>query len=103
MRRRKFKKKRFKSTRYNPGNTKRKRMLNMHGISTFNYVLGNLLNKIPEESDRRPIFASIYSKASNIGIEEAEEFVNVKGEEGIIPKDLSVELIALLNKHSRYR
>lgn len=78
-------------------------MLNMHGISTFNYVLGNLLNKIPREPDRRPIFASIYSKASNIGIEEAEEFINTRVEEGIIPKDLSIELITLLNKHSRYR
>lgn len=103
MKRRKFKKKRFKRSKVNPGNTKRKRMLNMHGISTFNYELRNLLNKIPRESDRHPIFASIYSKASNIGIEEAEEFINTGVEEGIIPKGLSVELITLLNKHSRYR
>lgn len=102
MRRRKFKKKRFKTNRPNSGSTKRKRMLNMHGVSTFNYELENLLNKLPE-SDRRPVFASIYSKASNISIEEAEEFINTRVVEGIIPKDLSLELITLLNKHSRYR
>jgi len=78
-------------------------MLNMHGISSFNYELGNLLDKIPTESYRRSVFASIYSKASNIGIGAAEEFINTRVEEGIVPKDLSVELITLLNKHSRYR
>jgi hypothetical protein len=103
LRRRKFKKKRFKTSRSNQGISKRRRMLNMHGISTFNYELGNILNKLPKESDRRPIFASVYSKASNIGIKEAEEFINAKGEEGVIPKDLSTELVALLNRHSRYR
>ncbi len=78
-------------------------MLNMRGISTFNYELGKLLSKLPEELDRHPVFASIYSKASNIGIEEAEEFINTRVEEGIIPRDLSIELTTLLNKHSRYR
>jgi hypothetical protein len=103
LRRRKFNKKKFKGSKHNLGNTKRRRMLNMHGINSFNYELRNLLTKIPEESDRGPVFASIYSKASNIGIEEAEGFVNAKAEEGVIPKNLSIRLVELLYKYSRYR
>ncbi len=103
MRRRKFKKKRLKHNKPNLANNKRKRMLNMHSVRIFNYDLKDLLSKLPEETDRGPLFASIFSKASNIGIDEAEEFVKAKTEEGIIPKSLSNELNALLNRHSRYR
>ncbi len=103
MRRRKFKKKRFKRTKPNLGNNKRKRMLNMHSVRIFNYELQELLDKIPEETDRGPILASIFSKASNIGIDEAEKFVKAKTEQGVIPPGLSAELSALLNRYSRYR
>ncbi|MFH1773636.1 MAG: hypothetical protein ABH874_01595, partial [Methanobacteriota archaeon] len=100
---RRFKKREFKSNKIKPGSSKRKRMLDMGGFSTFRFKLTSLLNKIPKESDRHPIFASVYSKASNIGIEEAEEFINTKVEEEIITKDLSIEIIALLNMYGRYR
>lgn len=103
MKRRKFKKRRFKGRKSNPGGNKRKRMLDMRKVSAFNYELAELLNKLPKESDRRPIFASVYSKASNIGIEEATSFVNAKAEKGIIPRELLNEIIGLLNRHSRYR
>jgi hypothetical protein len=78
-------------------------MLNMHSVRIFNYELQELLDKIPEETDRGPILASIFSKASNIGIDEAERFVRAKTEEGIISPELSAEVNALLHRYSRYR
>ncbi len=104
MRRRKYSKSRRPEHRQsNPGGTTRKRMLDRGRMSRFVFDLANLLKKIPNEQDRQPIFASIYSKATNLGIEEAEEFINEKVKAGILEKELASEILSLLDMHSRFR
>lgn len=78
-------------------------MLDRSRMSRFVFDLTNTLKKIPNESDRQPIFASIYSKATNLGIEEAEEFINTKVEAGVLEKELASEVLSLLDEHSRFR
>ncbi len=98
-RRRKFVKKRINKE----GSAKKRRMLNMHRVDDFRYDLERILNNMPEEDHRRPVFATIYSKASNLGINEARNYVKDKTEEEIIPEEMSEGILNLLYRYSRLR
>lgn len=98
-RRRKFVKKRINKE----GSAKKRRMLNMHRVDDFRYDLERILKNMPEEDHRRPVFATIYSKASNLGINEARNYVKDKTEEEIIPEEMSEGILNLLYRYSRLR
>ncbi len=98
-RRRKFVKKRINKE----GSAKKRRMLNMHRVDDFRYDLQQILSNMPEEDHRRPVFATIYSKASNLGINEARNYVKDKTEEEIIPEEMSEGILNLLYRYSRLR
>jgi len=99
LRRRKFVRKRTKKK----GDVKKKRMLNMHRVDDFLYDLEHILKEMPVEEHRRPVFATIYSKASNLGIDEAKKYVQEKTEEDIIPGEISEDILNLLHRYSRLR
>ncbi|GBE54994.1 MAG TPA: hypothetical protein ENH28_02365 [Euryarchaeota archaeon] len=98
-RRRKFVKKRINKE----GSAKKRRMLNMHRVDDFRYDLKQILSNMPEEDHRHPVFATIYSKASNLGINEARNYIKDKTEEEIIPEEMSEGILNLLYRYSRLR
>ncbi|MFQ5815991.1 MAG: hypothetical protein ACE5G7_05790 [Candidatus Hydrothermarchaeaceae archaeon] len=103
-RRRKYTmRKNVKRAKKKNGDSRRKTMLNMGRIESFEWNLGNLLNDLPNPQNRGAIFASIRNKSTNIGIEEAKEYILNKEKEGEIDENTSNELVALLDRFSKRR
>ncbi len=68
----------------------------------FRYQLGQILKDLPE-GVQGALKGTIYSKAANIGIREARDYILKKKEEGIIDEKLARRLIDLLYKYSVVR
>ncbi len=68
----------------------------------FRYMLGQSLKRLPE-GIQGAIKGSIYSKAVNMGIKEARDYILKKKDEGVIDEAMARKLIDLLYKYSVYR
>lgn len=97
-----FKKKVKKRSQKKLKNPK-KAMLNMRQVDSFRYELKNILAGMKDLESQGSVYGSIYSKASNIGIEEAEEFITRKNEEGVFDQELTGKLLDLISRYTRYR
>ncbi|NMC61006.1 MAG: hypothetical protein GYA51_16740 [Candidatus Methanofastidiosa archaeon] len=82
--------------------SRKTRKLNMGRVSDFKWDLNQVLNKLPEDKAGL-IRGPLYAKASKIGVEEAKKFLKDKEEEGIIDKEIGVELLRVLTKYSKFR
>jgi hypothetical protein len=100
-RRRKYKA-RKRSTRRQTNNTggPRKRKLNMRKLSSFEFYLKQALEEVEAGGT---IFGNIYSKATNLGIDEAKTYVETLVDDGNIGEEKAGEIIELLNRFSKFR
>jgi hypothetical protein len=101
-RRRKFtvKKRPYRKAAKTNQNGPRKRKLNMRKLSSFEYYLKLALEDVEAGGT---IFGNIYSKSTNLGIDEARKYVDILVEDGNIDEDKAREVIDLLNKFSKFR
>ncbi len=98
------------NTRYskNPRKFKQKtqsnknRKLNMARVSDFKWDLNQILNKLPEDKAGL-IRGPLYAKASKISVDEAKKFLKEKEEEGVIEKEIAIEILRVLTKYSKFR
>lgn len=72
----------------------------MRTSSSFEYELKQILKDVEMGT---AIFGNVYSKANNIGIVEAEEYVEGIAGEGNIERDKADEIIGLLNRSGKMR
>lgn len=82
--------------------SKKTRKLNMARVSDFKWDLNQVLNKLPEDKAGL-IRGPLYAKASKIGVEEAKKFLKDKEEEGVIDKEMALEILRVLTKYSKFR
>ncbi len=82
------------------GSGPRKRKLNMRTSSSFEYELKQILADVEMGT---AIFGNVYSKANNIGIAEAEEYVESIADEGNIERAKADEILGLLNRSGKMR
>ncbi len=80
----------------------KRRKLDMRRDYEFRYLLGKLLEGLPE-GVVGSLKGTIYAKASNIGIREARDYILKKKEDGTIDEVTAKKLIDLLYKYSVYR
>lgn len=79
-------------------------MLDLSKESIFRYDMEDILEKAETPSERIPsTIASIWSKASRQGIDDAKEFIRSKREEGLYDAETEQRILRLLSNHSRYR
>ncbi len=78
----------------------RKRMLDMGKLNTFRYELKKVLVDV---EGGKPLFANIFSKTSNIGIDETKKYIYSVLEKEDIEEDKAAEIIDLLNRFSKFR
>jgi hypothetical protein len=90
--------KKFKQKIY----SKKTKKLNMGRVSDFKWDLNQVLNKLPEEKAGL-IRGPLYAKASKIGVEEAKKFLKDKEDEGVIDKDIAMDILRVLTKYSKFR
>lgn len=83
-------------------NIKKKRMLNMRYLRDFKFELKETLTDL-EGENTMTIFANILSKSSNVGIDEAKEYITSAVENEELDKEKAKEVIGLLNKFSKFR
>ncbi len=80
----------------------KRKKLNMRKDYEFRYQLGQLLKDLPE-GVQGALKGTIYSKAANIGIRDARDYILRKRDEGVIDDKLARKLIDLLYKYSVLR
>lgn len=72
----------------------------MGRMDDFRWELKKIVDKI-EGGDT--VFANVYSKASNIGIDETKEYINSQVKEGNIEKQVGLDITHLLMRYSKFR
>jgi len=82
------------------GGGPKKRKLAMGKLSTFEYLLKKALEDVEMGGT---IFGNIYSKAANVGTEEAKQYVESITDDESIERDKADEIIGLLNRYSKMR
>jgi hypothetical protein len=75
-------------------------MLDMGNHSSFKFRLRKILEGV-DGGDI--VFANVNSKSMNIGISEAKEYVEDKVEKEDLIKEKADEILALLERFSKYR
>lgn len=78
----------------------KKRRLAMGQLSTFEYLLKKALEDVEMGGT---IFGNIYSKAANVGTEEAKQYVESIADDESIERAKADEIIGLLNRYSKMR
>lgn len=72
--------------------------------SIFRYDMEDILADSSTSEDRVPsLVASIWSKASRLGINDAKDFIKEKVDEGMIDPEAERKLLRLLDRNSKYR
>ncbi|MCL4347763.1 MAG: hypothetical protein M1159_01505 [Candidatus Thermoplasmatota archaeon] len=97
-----FQKRNYRYEQREPVRPKRIKKLNMRKSDEFNYMLGRIVEGLPD-SIRGSIMGSVYAIASKKGIREAKDFILKKGEEGLISEDIQKKLTDLVFDYSTYR
>ena len=84
--------------------TRKERMLNMNSLPYFKYDLKNLLKRSKMEDNIKNSFtATLISKASRMSISDAKDYVRDKCEDGTLEEEFLKEILALLDRNSKYR
>jgi len=94
------KRKPYRRRRSNDSGVSRKRMLDMGKHDSFKYRLRQVLEDVVGSE---PILANINSKSTNLGIDNAKEYLETIVEEGSIERNKAEEIIELLHRYSKYR
>jgi hypothetical protein len=82
----------------------RSKMLDLSKESIFRYDMEDILEEAETPGERIPsTIASIWSKASRQGVDEAKDFIRVKREEGLYDQKTEERILRLLQMHTRYR
>ncbi|MHB8372659.1 MAG: hypothetical protein ACYDAO_06985 [Thermoplasmataceae archaeon] len=92
----------YRFERREPVRSKRVKKLNMRKSEEFNYMLGRIVEGLPD-SIRGSIMGSVYAIASKKGIREAKDFILKKEEEGLITEGIQKKLTELVFDYSTYR
>ena len=97
-----YRKRNYRFERKEQVRPKRIKKLNMRKSDEFNYMLGKIVEELPD-SIRGSIMGSVYSIASKRGAREAKDFILKKGEEGVISEEVQRKLSDLVFDYSTYR
>jgi len=90
--------------RYNPRESERTTMLNLHKVIPFRFDIREIMTHYKvEETQASSIVASVIAKASRISIQTAKEYVRDQETAGSIPKEVTGEICELLDRYSKYR
>ncbi len=82
----------------------RAKMLDLSKESIFRYDMEDILEEAETPDERIPAtIASIWSKASRQGIDDAKDFIRTKREEGLYDQETETRILRLLSMHTRYR
>ena len=81
----------------------KKRMLRMRDKELFLWDLNEIMKSVPDQSRAEMIAASIYSKASRLGIEEALEYNEQMLSEEAIDEETADKIHDLLMRNSTRR
>ena len=100
----------FRGRRYNaprmpsPNESVRTVMLNLSRLSAFRYDIKEIMKRYAvEETAASSFMASGIAKGSRISVDSAVAFVRDQEKAGIYPKEASNEIVALLDRFSRFR
>ncbi|MFO8051196.1 MAG: hypothetical protein R6V01_05790 [Thermoplasmatota archaeon] len=105
-RRRKYRggKKKFKRKTPNPGEKKRKPLLNLGRLDYFKYDLNEIVDGSDIDEDLAPSFkASVMAKSRNMSIDDAKEYIEELVEQEKISKDTSNKILRLLDRYTKVR
>ncbi len=69
----------------------------------FKWDLDKIMEDVEDQSLAKPISASIYSKASRMGIDEAIEYVESMHEQGALDEKIVKRIVSLLKRNTRRR
>jgi hypothetical protein len=94
------KKRSYKRIPKESNTSKRKRMLDMRNHSDFKYDLKKTLEGMAGSD---PVFANVNSKSINIGTDEAKKYVEDLVNQESIDRKKADEIIALLDRYSKFR
>ena len=84
--------------------TKRVAMLNLNRISSFRYGIREIMTHYEvNEAMASSIVATVIAKGSRHSIASARSYVKEQKEAGNCPREATDEIIALLDKYSKYR
>ncbi len=98
--------KRFSPRTQRTNNTEQRlaKMLDVRRLSYFRYDATEILNSSGiEEKVWTPILASIVTKASRLGIKDANEYIQKLEKDEILDIEITQSLIRLLDRYKRWR
>jgi len=79
-------------------------MLNLNRITSFRYGIREIMvNHEVSESIASSVVASVIAKASRMSIDTARDYVLDQEKAGSYPKEVSDEILDLLDRYSRHR
>lgn len=104
MTRRNQKKFSTRTKRYDDNDQKLVKKLDLRKLNYFKYDAKEVFNSTDmEQKVWNPLFASIVTKASRIGINDAKDYIRKLEKEEILSKDTAGALMHLLDKYKRWR
>ena len=81
-----------------------KKMLDMRNIVYFRYDATEAFKASGiEERVWTAMLATIVSKAGQMGIKEAKDYLEQKEKEGVLGKEITDDLFRLLDRYTKYR
>jgi hypothetical protein len=81
----------------------KKKLLNMRNKDLFIWDLNKIMEGVEDQSLAEPMAATIYSKASRMGIDDAADYVDSMQEEGALDEERAQRIKSLLNRNTRRR
>ena len=104
MTRRDQKKRSAKAQKHNDNEQRLVKKLDIRKLNYFRYDVKEVFNSTDiEPKVWNPLLASISTKASRISIKEAKEYIYKLEKENVFSKDITRELVYLLDKYKRWR
>lgn len=81
----------------------KKKLLNMRNKDLFIWDLNKIMEEVEDQSLAETMAATIYSKASRMGIDDAADYVDSMQEEGALDEESAQRIKSLLNRNTRRR
>ena len=104
MTRRNQKKYSTRNQKFNDNEQRLIKKLDLRKLNYFRYDAKEVFcSSNMDERTWNPLCASIVTKASRLGIKDANEYINNLEEEKVITNKIAKELIQLLDKYKRWR
>ena len=80
------------------------RMLNLHHKVVFKYHLTRTLEESEMKEDQQQTFiANVLSKAGQISINEAKDYIGAIVDQGILEDEVAIRIARLLDKYTKHR